>query len=271
MKTYIYILTDPITNEVRYVGKTINTAKRFAHHLSNNTKTHCRSWIKSLLNKNLLPVFSIIDETTENWAELEKYWIAQFKEWGFKLTNHTLGGEGLFGMKVSQETKDKKSIVMMGKTHTQKTKDKISLINSGKTRTEDCKLKTSNTLKEYYSINPHPIKGIIRGTINNKLEEKEVLEIRELLLAKEQTTSEIAKIYDVSKAVIQQIREGRTWKHLGEFKVVGKLNKLKTKDLEILFDLFNNKTKIKDIQKVLPYCATTIVKQRKLWKKQQES
>lgn len=99
MKTYIYILQDPITLNVRYVGKSNNPKRRFDSHLWTKPKntTHCYYWIKNLLNNNLKPIMTIIDETENDWEFLEKYWIEQFKQWGFKLTNLTDGGEGAYG------------------------------------------------------------------------------------------------------------------------------------------------------------------------------
>ena len=64
----------------------------------------------------------------------------------------------------------------------QEAKNKISAINSGRVRTDENKEDVSKSLKEYYSVNVHPAKGIIRGVINNKLNKEQVLEIRKLLL-----------------------------------------------------------------------------------------
>jgi hypothetical protein len=99
MKTYIYILQDPTSNEVRYVGKSNNPLRRYKSHLWDKpkVKTHCNSWIKSLQSKGLSPVFTIIDEIEGDWELLEQYWIEQFKQWGFNLTNHTKGGQGVYG------------------------------------------------------------------------------------------------------------------------------------------------------------------------------
>ena len=38
MKTFIYSLTDPITNQIRYVGKTVNLEQRLYNHI-NHAKT----------------------------------------------------------------------------------------------------------------------------------------------------------------------------------------------------------------------------------------
>lgn len=99
MKTYIYILQDPVTLDVRYVGKSTSPSRRYQSHLWQKPKVkyHSYYWIQSLLKKELKPIMTIIDETEENWQELEQYWIEQFRQWGFNLTNITTGGEGAFG------------------------------------------------------------------------------------------------------------------------------------------------------------------------------
>lgn len=99
MKTvYIYTLSDPRTNEVRYVGKTNNPEQRRKAHgvLSREVKSRKKNWIRQLKSLDLRPVFEIIDEVPESeWHKWERYWIQQFIVWGFRLTNHTAGGDGL--------------------------------------------------------------------------------------------------------------------------------------------------------------------------------
>ena len=99
MITYIYILQDPITKCVRYVGKTNNPKLRKRSHLwkYDKNKSYCYKWVNSLLNKGLKPIFTVIDEINGDWEWLEIYWIEQFKSWGYKLTNITKGGEGAYG------------------------------------------------------------------------------------------------------------------------------------------------------------------------------
>lgn len=96
--TYIYILSDPETQEIRYVGKTNNIKSRYKAHLNkrHNIKSHKRNWIDSLLKKNLKPILEVIDVVPINeWIFWEQYWISQIKTWGFNLVNHTNGGDGL--------------------------------------------------------------------------------------------------------------------------------------------------------------------------------
>jgi len=120
MKTiYIYTLSDSLG--VRYVGQTKNTKLRFYRHIfdakKNGGQNKRCSWIKSLLNKNEKPIIEIIDEVNENeWIFWEKYWISQFRTWGFKLVNDSDGGEGTYGRIVDDETKIKMSLAKKGKT-----------------------------------------------------------------------------------------------------------------------------------------------------------
>ena len=98
MNVFIYALQDPITKEVRYIGKTKNLKMRFHNHMNkrHNEKTHKRNWIESLKSKKLKPIMLIIDEVNnDSWKFWEKYWINQFIVWGFNLVNHTSGGDGL--------------------------------------------------------------------------------------------------------------------------------------------------------------------------------
>ena len=109
--THIYSLSDPNTGEIRYVGKTYNQLrKRLYSHLNeckSGNKSHKINWIKSLLSNNEIPVISIIDTVpTNQWQFWEQYWIEQFKQWGFNLTNIAKGGYDN-SYKRSDKTKEK--------------------------------------------------------------------------------------------------------------------------------------------------------------------
>lgn len=117
MEIFIYTLANPITKEVRYVGKTNNLKVRFWHHLKTKKNTHSSSWIKSLKNQGLKPEMEILEKCDlSNWEFLEKYWISQFKAWGFNLTNLTDGGEGMCGYSHTDIAKEKMSYARKGKS-----------------------------------------------------------------------------------------------------------------------------------------------------------
>ena len=116
MKTYIYILIDPITQHVRYVGKTNKPRSRFNEHISKCSKynNYKDNWLNSLKKKGLAPEMVIIDETLdEDWEFLEQWYIELFRSWGFKLTNAAKGGKGGAGI-VSREHAKKVSVKLQG-------------------------------------------------------------------------------------------------------------------------------------------------------------
>lgn len=115
----IYLLVDPRDNHVRYVGQTAGDPKRRLYtHLragKNNAHTMSARWIRGLLAEDLKPEMRIVErDITERLLlnALEREWIANGKFIGWKLTNHTAGGEGLSGMQHSAETRAKMSAKM---------------------------------------------------------------------------------------------------------------------------------------------------------------
>ena len=121
MKLFIYSLIDPITNEVRYVGKTYNPEKRYKQHIykSKIGKTHRDFWIQKLIKIGQKPIINVIEECNEeNWMVREQYYISMYDN----LTNLTNGGEGTHGYTPSKETIEK-----------------IKLSNTGKKRSDEFK------------------------------------------------------------------------------------------------------------------------------------
>jgi hypothetical protein len=59
---YFWII-DPIKNELRYIGKSINPNSRYRKHLQDSKKciSYKDKWIYSLLNNNIKPELFIID------------------------------------------------------------------------------------------------------------------------------------------------------------------------------------------------------------------
>lgn len=141
--TNIYILIDPRTHEVRYVGKANNVSQRYQAHLNRARKhqIHKANWVKQLKEEGLKPIIDVIDVVPiDEWVFWETYWISQMKTWGFSLINYTLGGDGAtFGNQTSFK-KGHKS--WLGKTHSEETKKKIGENNwqKGKPSNNRCKV-----------------------------------------------------------------------------------------------------------------------------------
>ncbi len=120
---FIYTLEHPVTQEIRYVGKTRNPAARLKEHRREylNPKSHKVNWVRQLRSEKLRPVLKILDEVVESeWHFWEKYWIEQMRQWGCRLLNHTSGGDGLTsGNKTSfQKDNGAKAVVALHKDGT---------------------------------------------------------------------------------------------------------------------------------------------------------
>jgi hypothetical protein len=94
--TVIYGLVDPRDNQIRYVGKTVEPAKRLYMHIwsarSGRFDNHRDRWIRRVLALGLEPSMTILETTTrERWQERERYWIAALPN----LTNISAGGDGV--------------------------------------------------------------------------------------------------------------------------------------------------------------------------------
>ena len=95
MEIYIYAISHPITNEIRYIGKSVNIKRRLIGHISKsrNNNNHFHNWIKSILNEGLKPKIEIIKHTNEqNWMQDEKDSIIEYRENGHNLLNIAEGG-----------------------------------------------------------------------------------------------------------------------------------------------------------------------------------
>lgn len=130
---FIYALTEPDSEEIRYIGKAFDVQSRLKAHLGEKGRTRRHNWLKHLAAQSKKPRSKIIEECNEgNWQDRERYWIAYFRKEGFDLTNLTDGGDGVLGYVCTPEHRAKLSIARKGRTgwnkgipHTEETKAKI--------------------------------------------------------------------------------------------------------------------------------------------------
>lgn len=152
-EVFIYTLECPLSNEVRYVGKTINIKKRLNDHLksSKKLKTHKDKWINSLLSQNLKPIIKELKVVNNNdWIYWEIYSIDFFKKLGCNLVNHTNGGDGGSFTHHNEETKKKISDAHKGRKRpefSEEWRKKLSESGKKKVFTEKHKENISKSLK----------------------------------------------------------------------------------------------------------------------------
>lgn len=145
-KTHIYSLSDPITKQIRYIGKADNLRKRFNTHICDKSRTHKTNWINLLKSQNLSPIIESLDEVNlSDWEFWEKHYISLFKSWGFKLVNGTDGGDGSNGRPMSQENKEKLRQYRLAHPLSKESCEKISLANKGRKHTKESILKISES------------------------------------------------------------------------------------------------------------------------------
>lgn len=105
-EAYIYTLSCPLSNEIRYVGQSTDPNTRYRRHISDSKKgkDHKSNWIRSLIVKDLKPILNIIHDCNESNVDYyEKYYIEEYKK-VYDLTNSKEGGKP---SKITQEIKDK--------------------------------------------------------------------------------------------------------------------------------------------------------------------
>lgn len=91
-KTFIYLLRDPRTFEVRYVGKASKPYSRFRAHLTEKGTYRKIRWVQYLLANGLRPIMEVVLCCNINqWEDVERRLIASYRK-QFNLVNNTAGG-----------------------------------------------------------------------------------------------------------------------------------------------------------------------------------
>jgi predicted GIY-YIG superfamily endonuclease len=86
MVIFIYALIDPRTDEIRYIGKTVNPVSRFQAHKNRRINTHCSAWVASLASYGCAPVLRTLEALpNSDGVEAERWWIAEGKRLGWRL------------------------------------------------------------------------------------------------------------------------------------------------------------------------------------------
>lgn len=189
----VYKITNKVTNKI-YIGITNQgSGARYRHHwyesrIGEPSPIH-RSMAKYGEDNFTLEIIDFAD-TYDELKEKEKYWIKQYnstdKSIGYNLTE---GGDGTFGRKHSEETKEKIRQKALGRKVSEETKKKMSETRLGKCsdKQKEHLLKLTveqskkiyqydtdfNLIGEYNSIKEaSKITGIDRNTIGRQLKKE---------------------------------------------------------------------------------------------------
>jgi group I intron endonuclease len=170
---FIYGLIDPITNQLRYVGKSINPKNRLRKHISerNLHDSYKDRWVRKLYNLDLRPeliIIDVINNETDDWRFWEVFYISYFKSIGCNLTNGTLGGDqppSTKGRKQSLETRTKMSKSKSGKPPAWWVPGTIRSEEHKQNLSKSCKGRVSPNKGKKYS-EEHKAKLVKASTVN---------------------------------------------------------------------------------------------------------
>jgi len=138
-KYIVYGLKDPLSNQIRYVGKSSNYLYRPKEHLKERSwygplkDTYLYRWVRKLVAKGHYPEIVILETAApEVLADRERYWIKNMRDNGVTLCNLTDGGEGCLGRKVSEVTKGRISKAHAGRKLCEEHRRALSLAKIGR-------------------------------------------------------------------------------------------------------------------------------------------
>lgn len=117
MATTIYQLRDPLSGEVRYIGKTVKRLPdRLCAHMCDSRagkRNHLHHWLRSLPTRPAIEALAVVEN--DLGFDTERAVIALFRAQGYRLVNATDGGEGAPGHRCSDERKAALSVMMRGR------------------------------------------------------------------------------------------------------------------------------------------------------------
>jgi len=104
-KIFLYALSDPTTNMVRYIGQSKNPEQRLRRsHLYKKENNSVKfNWIQSLRRSGLIPLLTVLHEVDEK-KQADLCEIELIKHYGSfcDLTNIAVGGVGCYGDKLNR-------------------------------------------------------------------------------------------------------------------------------------------------------------------------
>jgi hypothetical protein len=180
----IYALTEPETNEVRYIGYTTRDLMiRFKEHFKKLSKPNKKNnWIKHLIGQGLEPEIFVVDEVDNSEIKFwEMFYIDLFNSWGFDLKNGTKGGDGgdTFSYNPNKE----------------QIRNKIAAITKNRKWTDEQREALSKRIRKSFIENP--VKRLkYKGRINPAAKVVCHLDLLSKSITKYRSSVEASKVFD---------------------------------------------------------------------------
>ena len=207
----IYMLVDPRTREIRYVGKTEQPLRtRLSAHMRDTSKCHRTNWLKSLAAESLAPEIVPLEEVSGEWPwqESERYWIARLRSLGARLTNGTSGGDGVRDL--APEARERIRAAWVGRKHTPETLQKLRVARSRRATSDATRAKMSITQRGRRITWGSKIAQAVR-----KLSDDDMRAILSRLNSGETVTA-LAAAFSVHRTTISKVKAGTYAKAQGQ-------------------------------------------------------
>jgi hypothetical protein len=189
------------------------------------SNTHRNKHWGHIVNKTSYEVHILFDDVSYEFEkEKEREFIELYKrsEDGGILCNLTKGGDGVLGIRHTEEARKKMGEPNKGKTISGWHRQRISEFHTGKIISEETKKKMSESkkgkglgIKASEETRKKMCESSKKGESNHasKLTSSDVLEIRRLS-SEGMGQRKIGKKFNVTKGTISSILKGLTWKHI---------------------------------------------------------
>jgi hypothetical protein len=210
--TFIYVLIDPVSNDVRYVGKSNNPNRRLMVHCWHEMDcraTHKSRWIAILKKNDMYPILYVIDSCKEDWKVKEKYWVDYFLSKGAPLTNIASGGNG-GPIAVGDDVREKMRIANIGKHHTEDACQRISESRKGMKFPEIHKERLSAKKTEYFK---DPANRARLSRYWAVITDEQAREIYRLANEGRVTQREIGKQFGIPASSVSEIKYKKRYAH----------------------------------------------------------
>lgn len=221
----IYALTEPGTERVRYVGRTIQAlADRLGGHVSaaraNPLRPVCQ-WILGLLDQGLRPEIKALEAVAsgEDWQTRERHWIAHFRRFD-ELLNLTDGGMGWTGHSHCEGERRRIGAAHRGKAISAEQRAKQRAAMAGRRPSDEARIKISAALRG------REVSGVTRARISQakigralpsasgERNHRAVLTVKDVLAIRYGgTTPAAAKAaWGISKSQFYRVKRGDQWR-----------------------------------------------------------
>lgn len=173
----VYGLTEPGTECVRYIGKSASGLKRpKSHRLASRLaedRSHKGNWIRSLLEEGRCYGIVVLESAADGQflQDLERFWIAQGTGLGWRLTNHTKGGDGTLGVVHGPEARAAYSARAKAWQSTAEAREMMSQVKKDYFKQHPEALKEqSQRIKALYVARPEVREALVQRARNPKPE-----------------------------------------------------------------------------------------------------